>query len=511
MADTHLSKPTSSIIAIDAGTTGIRAIAFEAESNKILSISYRELTQFFPRPGWVEHDPNEIWNCVQKTLEDVAHKLHETSSNVVAIGITNQRETILAWDRTTGKPLYNAIVWQDRRTTEQCNELKKRDLGELIGQTTGLLIDPYFSASKIKWLKDSDYLSAKNIFVGTVDSWIVWNLTGGVGEGVHRTDPSNASRTMLYDIKQRCWSQELMDLFEVDKTWLAEVCPSSAIIGKYKTSTRSSLPQGVPIAGIAGDQAAALFGQACFTPASAKTTYGTGSFVLMNAGSTLPRPSNRVLTSIAWELDDSIVSRYPKLCYALEGAVFSTGSTIQWLRDGLGIITQASGLESLARQVSSTEGVTIVPAFTGLGCPWWDPNAKGSIYGISKGIGRSHLALAVIESIAFQVRDAFDAMRQVTSFTTDLELRVDGGAAAMELLLQLQSDQLQIPVARSSTIETSALGCAWLAGLGVKLYDSVESLESKWSYDLRVEPKVSKAGADASHDEWLRLVEKTLT
>jgi len=488
------------VLAIDAGTTGVRAIAFDHDGH-IVGSSYREFTQHFPRPGWVEHDATEIWESIQTVLGELAGALAGTP--IAAIGITDQRETVVLWDRTTGEPVHRAIVWQDRRTAADCDELRAGDGNlALVRDRTGLVLDPYFSATKLRWLFTEGGVSPTgDLAFGTVDSWVLWNLTGAA---VHATDPSNASRTLLYDIRSMAWSDELCDMFGVPPHILPEVLPSSGLFG-HTTDTVAGVGAGIPVAGIAGDQQAALFGQACFEPGMTKNTYGTGSFVLMNVGETCPEPVDGLLSTVAWTIPGA--GGEPVTHYALEGAIFSTGSTVQWLRDGLGIIGEAADTGPLAQSVETTDGVMIVPAFTGLGSPWWDPYARGTIVGITRGTGRAHLARAAVESMVFQTRDVLDAMT-AASGTTLAALRVDGGASAMDLLLQLQADQLQVPVARPKVHETTALGAAYLAGLATGFWSSLTDITTNWVLDSEFTPATDPDVADAAHGNWLRAVER---
>ena len=475
------------VIAIDAGTTGVRAFAVD-EKGAPLDYSYREFPQYFPQPGWVEHDANEIWDAVQATLTELRQKLDRP---VAAIGIADQRETTVVWDKKTGRPRHRAIVWQDRRTADRCRALEDAGHLSLVREKTGLVLDPYFSATKLEWLLTEGGVEADDeLAFGTVDSWVLWNLTGGA---VHATDPSNASRTMLYDIRGRQWSDELCELFEVPPSCLPEVRPSS---GRFGETT-----DGIPVSGIAGDQQAALFGQGCFLPGDAKNTYGTGSFVLLNVGPDCPPPVEGLLTTVAWELADGTVA------YALEGAIFVTGAAVQWLRDGLDIIDDAAEVEALAATVTDTEGVYVVPAFTGLGSPYWDPYARGTIVGLTRGVGRAHLARAVLESMAYQTRDVIDAMKEVAGREVS-RLRADGGAAANDLLMQLQADQLQAPVVRSAVRETTALGAAYLAGLAEGVWSSTDEVASHWQAAGEFSPAVPASVADARHAGWLRAVER---
>jgi glycerol kinase len=481
------------VVAIDAGTTGVRAMAFD-EAGAPAGWSYREFPQHFPRPGWVEHDAGDIWQAVVATIGELVAGLDQP---VAAVGITNQRETTVVWDRRTGKPLHRAIVWQDRRTAERCDQLRAEGHLPLVRATTGLVLDPYFSATKLAWLLTEGGVDAgPDLAFGTVDAWVLWNLTGGE----HLTDPSNASRTLLYDIRTGAWSAELCDLFGVPMSCLPGVRPSS---GRFGTTVDGcGLPAGVPVSGIGGDQQAALFGQACFTPGMTKNTYGTGSFVLMNVGPTCPDPVDGLLTSVAWGLADGTTA------YALEGAIFVTGAAIQWLRDGLQIIETAAEVGPLAASIDDSEGVFFVPAFTGLGSPWWDPYARGTVVGLTRGTGRAHLARAVVEAMAYQTRDVVEAMsaaagREVTA------LRADGGAAVMDLLMQLQADQLQVPVARPRVQETTALGAAYLAGLAEGVWGSLDDLAAQWALDAEFTPAVGPGTADARHAAWTRAVERS--
>lgn len=494
------------VVAIDAGTTGVRAVAVDLDGVPV-GRSYREFTQHFPRPGWVEHDPTEIWQTTVEVLTELHAALGRT---VAAVGITDQRETVVAWDRRTGEPRHRAIVWQDRRTAPRCDELTAA--GELgrIRSTTGLVLDPYFSATKFEWLlRHGDVALDDDLLLGTIDSWLVWHLTGGAA---HVTDPSNASRTMLFDIVQRRWSEELCELFGVPLTALPEVRPSAGEFGR--TVGGCGLPAGVSVCGIAGDQQASLFGQACLTPGMAKNTYGTGSFVLMNIGETCPEPTEGLLTTIAWTvpgsmLGDSAPSTDEHIThYALEGAIFVTGAAVQWLRDGLGMIEHAADMGPLAESVDDSGGVVVVPAFTGLGSPHWDPYARGTILGITRGTGRGQIARAVVESMAFQTRDVVDAMNRASGTPLE-ELRVDGGAAAMPLLLDIQAQQLGVPVRRSAVAETTALGAAYLAGLGAGLWSTVDDIGSRWHSDAHFMPPADRSAADAAHQQWLRAVERS--
>jgi len=486
----------SVVVAIDAGTTGVRAFAVD-EQGAPVGWSYREFPQHFPQPGWVEHDPADIWAMVTTTLAELGERLAQP---IAAIGITDQRETTVVWDRATGRPLSRAIVWQDRRTAARCEALAADGALELVRNRTGLVLDPYFSATKLEWLLTEGGVDRANpnLAFGTVDSWVLWNLTGGVNGGVHATDPSNASRTLLYDIRSRAWSPELCSLFGVPETCLPEVRPSS---GRFGVTVEGPVPAGIPVSGIAGDQQAALFGQACFTPGMTKNTYGTGSFVLMNVGPTCPEPVEGLLTTLGWELASGEVA------YAYEGAIFVTGAAVQWLRDGLGMIDSAADVEALAATVPDSEGVYLVPAFTGLGSPWWDPYARGALVGLTRGTGRAHLARAVLEAMAFQTRDVVEAMCAASGRSV-AALRADGGASANSLMLQLQADQLQVPVARPVVQETTALGAAYLAGLAEGVWSSTDELDRHWALDAEFTPAVSQGGADAKYAGWKRAVDR---
>ena len=490
----------SIVIALDAGTTGVRAFAVD-DKGRPAGYRYQEFTQHFPRPGWVEHDPTEIWTAVCAVTNQLIGALDQP---VAAIGITDQRETVVAWDRRTSRPLHRAIVWQDRRTAARCAALEEAGHLDLVRSTTGLVLDPYFSASKLEWLfTEGGVEPGPDVAVGTIDTWLLWRLTGGA---VHATEPSNASRTMLLDIRTLAWSDELCDLFGVPTSALPEVLPSSGRFGT--TVAEGGIPAGIPVSGMAGDQQAALFGQACFSPGATKNTYGTGSFVLMNVGGTCPEPVEGLLTTVAWSIPDAGSPTGTRTDYALEGAIFSTGSAIQWLRDGLGIIAEAAEVGPLAATVDSTDGVYLVPAFSGLGSPWWDPYARATIVGMTRGTTRAHLARAVVEAMAYQTRDVVDAMAAASGRSVQI-LRADGGASVMDLLLQLQADQLQVPVARPMVQETTALGAAYLAGLAEGVWSSLDEVEAHWHLDVEVAPSVPPADAGRLHAQWLRAVDRS--
>lgn len=480
------------VIAIDAGTTGVRSRAIFADGGEAAA-SYREFAQLYPQPGWVEHDAEEIWAVARATLNEVVERVGRPS--VAAIGIANQRETVVAWNRRTGKPYGTAIVWQDRRTAERCEALRDGGHLPLVREATGLVLDPYFSASKFEWLlRERDIPLDDELALGTIDSWLIWNLTGGA---VHATDATNASRTMLFDIRSLQWSNELCELFGVPIAALPAVLPSSGRFGE--TAATCGCPDGIPISGVAGDQQAALFGQACFQPGMAKNTYGTGSFVLLNVGSTCPLPTEGMLTTVAWMLADGSVT------YALEGAIFVTGAAVQWLRDGLGLIDSAAEIGPLAESTPDSGGVYVVPAFAGLGSPWWDPYARGTVVGITRGTSKAQLARAVVEAMAYQTRDVVEAMA-AASGTTPAALRVDGGASVMDLLLQMQADQLGVTVQRPIDQETTALGAAFLAGLAEGVWPSLASIDARWAIDATFEPAPDRTFADLGHAGWLRAV-----
>jgi len=483
-------KSSGVVLAIDAGTTGVRTRAVFSDGRASIS-DYREFTQHYPQPGWVEHDAEEIWQAVRATMQTVCRHIDEP---IAAIGITNQRETVVAIDRRSGAPLQRAIVWQDRRTAKRCDALT--DHLPAVRATTGLVLDPYFSGSKVEWLlRNTEVADNPNLAFATIDAFLIHRLTGG---GSFATDVTNASRTMLFDIRSLQWSAEMCDMFGVDRAMLPEVVPSSGRIGA--TVSDGHIPAGIPVSGVAGDQQAALFGQACFTPGSAKNTYGTGSFVLLNVGTTCPEPTTGMLTTVAWKLGAG------PAVYALEGAIFVTGAAVQWLRDGLNIIDESREIGPLAETVPDAGGVVIVPAFAGLGSPWWDPYARGAIFGITRGTRRAHIARAVVESMVFQTRDVIDAMTRASGVPIR-DLRVDGGAAVMNLMLQMQSDQLGVDVVRPTELETTAIGAAYLAGLAEGVWGSTDEIASRWALERRFSPR--NADRDAAHAQWLRAVERS--
>ena len=488
------------ILALDQGTTSSRAILFDAEG-AVRAVAQREFPQIFPRPGWVEHDPHEIWSSQSAVMAEVLARAQIHPRDVTAAGITNQRETTLLWDRKTGAPVCNAMVWQDRRTAPICERLAAEGCAELIQAKTGLVIDPYFSGTKLQWMLDHvpgarARAERGELAFGTVDSWLVWNLTEG---RLHVTDPTNASRTMLFDIHRGAWDEELLALLRVPRAVLPEVTPSSQVCGEIGPNTFGS---GIPIAGMAGDQQAALFGQACFEPGMAKNTYGTGCFLLMFTGTEARASHNRLLTTLAWKTG-------AELEYALEGSVFIAGAAVQWLRDGLGVIKSSAEIEALAASAPDNGGVYFVPAFSGLGAPQWDPHARGTVLGISRGTTSAHLARAALEAIAFQSSDLLRAMMRDSALPLR-ELRVDGGAAVNDLLMQFQADLLQVAVVRPRVVETTALGAAYLAGLATGFWKNRGEIASHWAVDRRFEPAREAAEMEDLHSHWTRAVERSL-
>ena len=489
------------ILALDQGTSSSRAIVFD-ENGQTKAVSQKEFTQIFPKPGWVEHNPMEIWSSQASVIAEAVTSIAINGSDIAAIGITNQRETTIVWDAETGEPVYNAIVWQDRRTSELCDALKKDGRSDLIRSKTGLIIDAYFSATKILWILENvpgarQRAEEGKLRFGTVDTWLIWMLTRGER---HVTDVSNASRTMLFNIHTLQWDKELLGLFGIPESMMPQVKSSSEVYGHTKTTI---FAHEVPIAGIAGDQQAALFGQMCTEPGSVKNTYGTGCFLLMNSGERPIMSSNNLLTTIAWKIGESVT-------YALEGSIFVAGSVVQWLRDGLGIIRSSSEVEALACSVPDNGGVYFVPALTGLGAPHWDQYAKGSIYGISRGTTAAHIARAALEGIAFQTMDIVKAMQRDAGVTLK-ELKVDGGASRNNLLMQFQSDMLGTAVIRPKVTETTALGAAYLAGLAVGYWESIEHIKSQWDAECKFTPLAPEAEVEALKKGWADAVRRTLT
>ena len=486
------------VLALDAGTTSVRTLAVDP-SGGIITTSQQEFTQIYPEPGLIEHDPEEIWLAAANTLKKVSKRVEEMGYEIVSIGITNQRETAIIWDQESGTPLHNAIVWQDRRTTDRCQELVEQGCLSEIRAKTGLVLDPYFSASKFEWMiKSSSVDSSKKFCLGTVDSWLIWKLTNGE---VHATEPSNASRSMLFDLNEGRWSDSLCDMFSVPIDSLPEIRSTSGHFGS--TTNEGPLGKEVPIRSAIGDQQSSLFGQACFKPGDTKNTYGTGSFILTNLGEEAPPIHEGLLTTVAWQLD----SESP-LTYALEGSIFSTGATVQWLRDELGIINDSSELEQLATTSPNNGGVVIVPAFSGLGSPWWDPNARGLIVGLTRGVGKAELARATIESMAFQTRDVLETIKK-NGVSAPKKLKVDGGASVMDLLMQFQADQLKIPVIRSSNTESTAMGAAYLAGLASGVWESLEKVETLWKGDQPFWPDADTALPENLYEDWLDAVNRS--
>jgi len=481
------------ILAIDQGTTGSRAMIYDEKGRRLAS-SYQEFPQYFPKPGWVEHDPEEIWQSVHSTIQKVLNKIDP--GKIAAIGITNQRETTVIWDKKSGKPVHNAIVWQCRRTASRCEELKKKGRGDLFRRKTGLPIDAYFSATKIEWILKR--IKAKNVLFGTTDSWVLWKLTGGK---VHATDPTNASRTMLFNIQKKKWDKDILKIFNVPASILPQVKPSSGVFGR--TVKIGRLPAGIPIAGIAGDQQAALFGQACFEPGTIKNTYGTGCFILLNVGKKRPVSKYGLITTLGCGPRGEPV-------YVLEGSVFIAGAAIQWLRDQLKLLVKSSDSERMARAVKDNAGVYFVPAFVGLGAPYWDQNARGTIVGITRGTKREHLVRAALEAMCYSTKDVLLAM-QKDSRLKIRELRVDGGAAANDLLCQFQADILGSRVVRPKIIETTSLGAAYLAGLGVGLWRSTADIKHFWSKDRTFTAKLPVRVAESLYKGWKDAIAKTLT
>ena len=489
----------SYLLALDQGTTSSRAIVFDHDGNAVVTCQ-KEFPQYFPRPGWVEHDPVEIWSSQSAVMAEAVASLGGFHGGINGIGITNQRETTIVWDARTGRPVYNAIVWQDRRTAEYCEQLKAEGRTQWIRSKTGLLVDAYFSATKVKWILDNvpgarERAERGELRFGTVDSWLVWNLTGGA---VHVTDVSNASRTLLFNIHTLTWDAELLDLFGIPASMLPRVGSSSEIYG----CTHASILSGkVPIAGIAGDQQAALFGQMCVEPGSVKSTYGTGSFLLMNSGSRPMDSQNNLLTTVAWKIGD-------RVDYALEGSIFVAGSVVQWLRDGLGVIRSSSEVEALAASVPDSGGVVFVPALTGLGAPYWDSAARGSLYGITRGTTAAHIARAALEGIAFQTMDIVAAMEKDAGVPLQ-DLKVDGGASRNNLLMQFQADMLGVDVVRPKTTETTALGAAFLAGLATGYWSGIDELKAIWQTERRFSPHMEPEAVAAAKAAWADAIGRT--
>ncbi len=532
------------LLALDQGTTSSRAIAFD-DQGRVAAVAQREFAQHFPQPGWVEHDAAEIWTtqlavareCMEKLASAQVGKA-QSAIKIAAIGITNQRETTVLWDRATGQPVARAIVWQDRRTTARCEALRRAGKAALIQRKTGLVLDAYFSATKLEWLLDQTpgvraRAEAGELAFGTVDSWLIWNLTGGANGGVHATDPSNASRTLLMNLHMLDWDDELLRLFHIPRAVLPRIVPSSGVLGETAPGVLGAAP--IPIAGVAGDQQAATFGQACFAPGMAKNTYGTGCFMLMNTGSVPIRSHNKLLTTLAWCGPSGPLPREgegagsprssaslgaggggggrqahaepSKACYALEGSVFMAGATVQWLRDGLQMIQSASEIEALAASVADSGDVFLVPAFAGLGAPDWDGRARGTLVGLTRGTTRAHIARAALEAIALQSADLFGAMSRDSGIALT-ELRVDGGASRNDLLMQLQADLAGVPVVRPQVTETTALGAAYLAGLATGVWADGAAIAEHWAMDRRFEPRLAESARRARIARWREAVDR---
>ncbi|MED0978093.1 glycerol kinase GlpK [Bacillus paramycoides] len=488
------------ILSLDQGTTSSRAILFNKEG-KIVHSAQKEFTQHFPKPGWVEHNAQEIWGSILAVIATCLSEADVKPEQIAGIGITNQRETAVVWDKTTGKPVYNAIVWQSRQTVEICDDLKEKGYSDMVREKTGLLIDAYFSGTKVKWILDNvegarEKAENGELLFGTIDTWLVWKLSGGKA---HVTDYSNASRTLMFNIHDLQWDDELLDMLTVPKSMLPEVRQSSEIYGE--TIDYHFFGQNVPIAGVAGDQQAALFGQACFGEGMAKNTYGTGCFMLMNTGEKAVASEHGLLTTIAWGIDG-------KVNYALEGSIFVAGSAIQWLRDGMRMFKDASESEEYASRVESTEGVYVVPAFVGLGTPYWDSEVRGAMFGVTRGTTKEHFIRATLESLAYQTKDVLCAMEADSGIELNT-LRVDGGAVKNNFLMQFQSDMLDVPVERPVINETTALGAAYLAGLAVGYWKNQDEIKAQWHMDKRFEPTMEAETSEELYAGWKKAIEAT--
>ncbi|MGI1806333.1 glycerol kinase GlpK [Exiguobacterium sp. TDN 0502] len=489
------------ILSLDQGTTSTRAILFN-RAGEIVQSAQQEFTQYFPKPGWVEHNANEIWGSVLAVVATCLTEADVKPSQIAGIGITNQRETAVVWEKETGKPIHNAVVWQSRQTAEICEDLRKAGHAELFREKTGLLIDAYFSGTKVKWILDHvegarERAERGELLFGTIDTWLIWKLSGGKA---HVTDYSNASRTLMYNIHELKWDDELLDILDVPKAMLPEVRPSSEVYAE--TAGYHFFGEAVPIAGAAGDQQAALFGQACFDTGMAKNTYGTGCFMLMNTGEEAVKSDNGLLTTIAWGVDG-------KVEYALEGSIFVAGSAIQWLRDGLRLIDDAKESEGYATRVTSSDGVYVVPAFVGLGTPYWDSDVRGAVFGLTRGTEKEHFIRATLESLAYQTRDVLSAMEQDSGIEMKT-LRVDGGAVKNDFLMQFQGDIIGAPVERPEINETTALGAAYLAGLAVGFFENREQIATQWKKERRFEPIMAKEETDALYGGWQKAVQATM-
>lgn len=489
------------ILSLDQGTTSTRAILFN-RAGEIVHSAQQEFTQYFPKPGWVEHNANEIWGSVLAVVATCLTEANVKPSQIAGIGITNQRETAVVWEKETGKPIHNAVVWQSRQTAEICEDLRAAGHAELFREKTGLLIDAYFSGTKVKWILDHvegarERAERGELLFGTIDTWLIWKLSGGKA---HVTDYSNASRTLMYNIHELKWDDELLEILDVPKAMLPEVRPSSEVYAE--TAGYHFFGEAVPIAGAAGDQQAALFGQACFDTGMAKNTYGTGCFMLMNTGEEAVKSDHGLLTTIAWGVDG-------KVEYALEGSIFVAGSAIQWLRDGLRLIDDAKESEGYATRVTSSDGVYVVPAFVGLGTPYWDSDVRGAVFGLTRGTEKEHFIRATLESLAYQTRDVLSAMEQDSGIEMKT-LRVDGGAVKNNFLMQFQGDIIQAPVERPEINETTALGAAYLAGLAVGFFENREQIATQWKKERRFEPSMAKEETDALYGGWKKAVQATM-
>ena len=488
------------ILSLDQGTTSSRAILFNKEG-KIVHVAQKEFTQHFPHPGWVEHNAQEIWGSILAVIATCLSEADVKPEQISAIGITNQRETTVVWDKNTGKPVYNAIVWQSRQTVDICDDLKVKGYSDMVREKTGLLIDAYFSGTKVKWILDNvegarDKAENGDLLFGTIDTWLVWKLSGGA---VHVTDYSNASRTLMYNIHELSWDEELLEMLTIPKSMLPEVRSSSEVYGH--TVDFHFFGQNIPIAGVAGDQQAALFGQACYGEGMAKNTYGTGCFMLMNTGEKAVKSEHGLLTTIAWGLNG-------KVEYALEGSIFVAGSAIQWLRDGMRMFKDASQSEEYAKRVESTDGVYVVPAFVGLGTPYWDSEVRGAVFGVTRGTTKEHFIRATLESLAYQTKDVLCAMEKDSGIELKT-LRVDGGAVKNNFLMQFQSDILAVPVERPEVNETTALGAAYLAGLAVGYWENQEMIASQWNMDQSFSPKMDENVSEELYSGWKKAIEAT--
>ncbi|HJV16246.1 MAG TPA: glycerol kinase GlpK [Bacillales bacterium] len=489
------------ILSLDQGTTSSRAILFN-KNGEIVQVAQKEFTQHFPKPGWVEHNANEIWGSILSVIAAVLSESGTKPEQIAGIGITNQRETTVVWDKETGVPVYHAIVWQSRQTSEICDELKEKGLNELFREKTGLLIDAYFSGTKVNWILDNvegarEKAEQGKLLFGTMDTWLIWKLSGGKA---HVTDYSNASRTLMYNIHELKWDDELLEILNVPKSMLPDVRPSSEVYAN--TVAYHFFGKEIPISGVAGDQQAALFGQACFSKGMAKNTYGTGCFMLMNTGEKAVRSENGLLTTIAWGING-------KVEYALEGSIFVAGSAIQWLRDGLRMIKDAKDSEGYATKVASTDGVYVVPAFVGLGTPYWDSDVRGAVFGITRGTSKEHFIRATLESLAYQTKDVLSAMEADSGIELKT-LRVDGGAVKNNFLMEFQSDLLNVPVERPTVNETTALGAAYLAGLAVGFWGSQEEISTQWAIDKKFAPKMEEENRSSLYNGWKKAVNATM-